>query len=151
MSALGINGSTPNTVIVKNGEVIAQSKGYLDGKAYVKYLVKNGILKEGSEYKEEKNLKEISYEEFKKITKEDKKSIVYLDSSACQACTTVRSMLNEYADDNDFKVNYLSSYNLTEDDVNDLVDKKLRQLVTAANDGAIAATAAFQYAKGVKQ
>ena len=27
----------------------------------------------------------------------------------------------------------------------DLVDKKLRQLVTAANDGAIAATAAFQY------
>lgn len=33
----------------------------------------------------------------------------------------------------------------------DLVDKKLRQLVTAANDGAIAATAAFQYVKGVKQ
>ena len=29
----------------------------------------------------------------------------------------------------------------------DLVDKKLRQLVTAANDGAIAATAAFQYIK----
>ena len=29
----------------------------------------------------------------------------------------------------------------------DLVDKKLRQLVTAANDGAIAATAAFQYVK----
>lgn len=32
--------------------------------------------------------------------------------------------------------------------VGDLVDKKLRQLVTAASDGAIAATAAFQYAKG---
>ena len=29
----------------------------------------------------------------------------------------------------------------------DLVDKKLRQLVTAASDGAIAATAAFQYIK----
>ena len=29
----------------------------------------------------------------------------------------------------------------------DLVDKKLRQLVTAANDGAIAATAASQYVK----
>lgn len=33
----------------------------------------------------------------------------------------------------------------------DIVDKKLRQLVTAANDGAIAATAAFQYVKGVKK
>lgn len=31
--------------------------------------------------------------------------------------------------------------------VGDLVDKKLRQLVTAANDGAIAATSAFQYVK----
>lgn len=31
--------------------------------------------------------------------------------------------------------------------VGDLVDKKLRQLVTAANDGAIGATSAFQYVK----
>ena len=29
----------------------------------------------------------------------------------------------------------------------DLVSKKLRQLVTAANDGAVAATSAFQYVK----
>ena len=29
----------------------------------------------------------------------------------------------------------------------DVVDKKLRQLVTAANDGAVAATSAFQYVK----
>ena len=29
----------------------------------------------------------------------------------------------------------------------DIVDKKLRQLVTAANDGAIAATSAFQFVK----
>ena len=128
MSALGINGSTPNTVIVKNGEVVAQSKGYLDGKAYVKYLVSNGILKEGSEYKEEANLKEINYDAFKKIAKEDKKSLVYLDTSACQACTTVRSLLNEYADDNDFKVNYLNSYGLTEDDVNDLIENRLDEM-----------------------
>ena len=128
MSALGISGSTPNTVVVKNGEVKATSNGYLDGKAYVKYLVKNGILKEGSEYKEEKHLVEITYKEFKETAKEDKASLVLLDTSACQACTTVRSLLNDFADDNDFKVNYLNSYNLTEDDVNDLVDKKLSEM-----------------------
>ncbi len=128
MSALGIGGSTPNTVVVKEGKVLATSNGYLDGKAYVKYLVKNGVLKEGSIYKQEKNLKEIDYSEFKKIAKEDKTSLVFLDTSACQACTTVRSLLNDFADDNDFEVYYLNSYNLTEDDVTDLVDKKLNEM-----------------------
>lgn len=128
MSALGIGGSTPNTVVVKEGKVLATSNGYLDGKAYVKYLVKNGVLKEGSTYKQEKNLKEIDYSEFKKIAKEDKTSLVFLDTSACQACTTVRSLLNDFADDNDFEVYYLNSYNLTEDDVTDLVDKKLNEM-----------------------
>ena len=128
MSALGIGGSTPNTVVVKEGKVLATSNGYLDGKAYVKYLVKNGVLKEGSIYKQEKNLKEIDYSEFKKIAKEDKTSLVFLDTSACQACTTVRSLLNDFADDNDFEVYYLNSYNLTEDDVTDLVDKKLDEM-----------------------
>ena len=128
MNALGISGSTPNTIVVKDGKVLATSNGYLDGKAYVKYLVKNGILKEGSEYKQEKHLKEIDYSKFKNLAKEDKASLVYLDTSACQACTTVRSMLNEFADDNDFEVNYLNSYNLTEDDVSDLVDKKLDEM-----------------------
>ena len=128
MSALGIGGSTPNTVVVKEGKVLATSNGYLDGKAYVKYLVKNGVLKEGSVYKQEKNLKEIDYSDFKKIAKEDKASLVFLDTSACQACTTVRSLLNEFADDNDFEVYYLNSYNLTEDDVTDLVDKRLDEM-----------------------
>jgi len=128
MSALGIGGSTPNTVVVKEGKVLATSNGYLDGKAYVKYLVKNGVLKEESVYKQEKNLKEIDYSEFKKISKEDKVSLIFLDTSACQACTTVRSLLNEFADDNDFEVYYLNSYNLTEDDVTDLVDKKLDEM-----------------------
>lgn len=128
MSALGIGGSTPNTVVVKEGKVLATSNGYLDGKAYVKYLVKNGVLKEGSIYKQEKNLKEIDYSEFKNIAKEDKTSLVFLDTSACQACTTVRSLLNDFADDNDFEVYYLNSYNLTEDDVTDLVDKKLDEM-----------------------
>lgn len=128
INALGISGSTPNSVVVKEGQVIATSNGYLDGKAYVKYLVKNGVLKEGSEYKQEKNLKEIDYSEFKKIAKDDKASLVFLDTSACQACITVRSLLNDYAEDNDFVVNYLNSYNLTQEDVEDLVDNTLDKM-----------------------
>ena len=128
VKALGIRGATPTTVIVKKGEVVATNEGYLDGKPFVDFFVKNGILKEGSTYKEEDNLKNIDYSKFKEIAKKDKTSLVYLDSSACQACIEVRSILNNLADKNDFEVNYLSAVSLSEDELNDLVEKKLKDM-----------------------
>ena len=128
VNALGIRGATPTTVIVKKGEVVATNEGYLDGKPFVDFFVKNGILKEGSTYKEEDNLKDIDYSKFKELAKKDKATLVYLDSSACQACIEVRSILNNLADKNDFDVNYLSAVSLSEDEVNDLVEKKLKDM-----------------------
>lgn len=128
IKALGIRGATPTTVIVKKGEVVATNEGYLDGKPYVEFFVKNGILKEGSTYKEENRFKDINYSEFKDIAKKDKASLVYLDSSACQACIESRSVLNKLAEDNDFGINYLSAVSLSEDDINDLVEKRLKDM-----------------------
>lgn len=128
ISALGIRGATPTTVIVKKGEVIATNEGYLDGKPYVDFFVKNGILKEGSTYKEEDNLKNIDYSEFKDISKKDKNTLVYLDSSACQGCIESRKILNNLAEENDFEINYLSAVLLSESDINDLVEKKLKDM-----------------------
>ena len=141
ISALGIQGATPTTVIVKEGKVVATNEGYLDGKPYTEFFVKNGVLKKGTEYKEEKNLKVISYQDFKDIAKKDKKSIFLLDSSACQNCITVRSMLNELAEKNDFEVNYLFAANLSQDDVQKLVEQDLKDMgydeKSYKNDGTV--------------
>lgn len=128
IKALGIRGATPTTVIVKKGEVVATNEGYLDGKPFVEFFVKNGVLKEGSTYKEEDQFKEINYSKFKDISKNDKVSLVYLDSSACQGCIEARSILNKIAKNNDFDINYLSAGSLSEDDVNDLVEKRLKDM-----------------------
>lgn len=128
IKALGIRGATPTTVIVKKGEVVATNEGYLDGKPYVDFFVENGILKEGSTYKEEVNLVSINYKKFKEIAKKDKESLVFLDSSACQACITARSILNELAEKNDFEVNYLSAASLDQSDINELVDNDLKDM-----------------------
>lgn len=128
ISALGISGATPTTVIVKEGEVVAKNEGYLDGKPYVEFFAKNGILDKDATYKEEDNLVLISYDDFKNLAKKDEESLVFLDTSACQDCITVRSLLNDLAKENDFKVNYLSAANLTQDDVNNLVKTDLKEM-----------------------
>ena len=128
ISALGISGATPTTVIVKDGKVIAKNEGYLDGKPYVEFFAKNGILEEDATYKVEENLVLIDYNEFKNIAKKDETSLVFLDTSACKDCITVRSLLNNIAKENKFKVNYLSAVNLSQDDVNNLVKTDLKEM-----------------------
>lgn len=127
-SALNIRGATPTTVIVKEGKVIAKNEGYLDGKPYVEFFAKNGILDKDATYKQEDNLVLIDYDEFKKIAKKDETSLIFLDTSACQDCITVRSLLNKLAEKNKFKVNYLSATNLSEDDINNLVKTDLKEM-----------------------
>lgn len=128
ISALGISGATPTTVIVQKGKVIDTNEGYLDGKPFVEFFVKNGVLKEGSTYKAEEKLVEVSYKDFKNIVKKDDYKLVYLDTSACSACIEVRSILNDLAEDNDFEINYLSATNLTQDEVNSFVEDDLKEL-----------------------
>ncbi len=126
--ALGIDGSTPQTVVVSKGKVIDISDGYTDGIPYVDFFVKNGILPKGSTYKPEEKLVTISYDEFKKIAEKDETSLVLLDTSACEACTNVRKLLNDLSEKNNFKVNYMSSTTLTESEIKSLIDKDLKNL-----------------------
>ena len=61
---LGLDGATPATVIVKDGEVVTGNTGYLDGYEYIKIFIDGGILDEGSKYKPEENLTFIDYQQF---------------------------------------------------------------------------------------
>lgn len=128
INALGISGATPTTVVVQDGKVLNINEGYLDGKPFVEFFVNAGVLKKGSTYKPEENLKEITYDKFKKIAKEDKYQLIYLDTSACPDCIEVRSILGKLAEENDFEVNYLSAANMTEDNVNALVDEDFKNM-----------------------
>ena len=128
MTALGITGSTPTTSIVKDGKVVANNVGYLDGKPYVEFFVKNGVLKEGSTYKPEEELVTIDYSEFKNIAKKKENSIILIDDSACSSCISVRSMLNNLASKNNFKVNYLPAKALSTTEINSLIETDLKEM-----------------------
>ena len=105
---LGLDGSTPVTLVVKNGEVIATNPGYVDGHRYVEFFVKAGVLKEGSEYLPEQNLTFIDYQEFLEITKSGKPVTVTLGRAACEYCTTARPILSNIAKAYDIPVYYIT-------------------------------------------
>lgn len=128
MTALGIEGSTPTTVVVKDNTIVDRQNGYLDGKPYVEFLSKNGALPEDAVYKEETKLIDINYDEFKSLAERKEANLVLLDTIACNSCIEVRSLLNELATENNFVVNYLSATYLNEDEINSLIDTDLKKL-----------------------
>lgn len=128
MNTLGIDGSTPTSVVAKEGKVVNKNPGYLDGQEYVKFLSKSGILDEDAIYKEEKNIKSITYSEFKDIADKNKTSLILLDTSACSECITVRSLLSDLGEEYDFKVNYLFAPSLSQSEVEKLVEEDLDEM-----------------------
>ena len=126
--ALGIRGATPTTVIVKEGKVLDYNEGYLDGKPFVEFFVKNEILPKDAKYKQESNLKDISYSEFKDKAKKDKNTLFLVDQSACQACNKAREVLNKLSDKNKFDIYHVNAANMTEDEINKFVTEDLKKM-----------------------
>lgn len=119
IDALGIDGSTPVTAIVKNKKVLNVHTGYLDGKEYVDFLIDAGILPEKSVYKPEKKLKFITYEDFLNLNE----GILVLGKSASTDCTDLRKILNNISSKYKLKIYYLNLSNGTEDEYYDIMDK----------------------------
>ncbi len=129
MKALGnTKGSTPITYVVKDGKIIDETDGFLDGKAYVDFLKTNGVLPEDAVYSQETELVDISYSKFEDIVKSKKKTVVLLDTYGSRVCVQVRSILQEVAKENKIKINYINPYGLSQDDINDLVSNKFKEL-----------------------
>lgn len=128
ISALGIQGATPTTVVVKDGKVVATNEGYLDGKELVEFFVTNKVLPSDATYKQEERIVPVTYSKFKDIVKKKDASLVLIDQSACSSCTTVRSLLNKLGEKNNFKVNYLNAAYLTQEEGNNFVDKDLKDM-----------------------
>ena len=126
--ALGIRGATPTTVIVKEGKVLNYNEGYLDGKPFVEFFKKNELLPKDAKYKQEANIKDVTYSEFKEKAKKDKTNIFIVDQSACQACSKAREVLNKLSEKYKFEVYNLNAANMSKEEVNKLVDEDLKKM-----------------------
>lgn len=105
---LGVDSSTPVTLIVQDGKVRAKQVGYVDGYKYVQFFVKSEFLPEGSTYKPEENLTFISYDEFKEIAKSEEPQVVVIGGATCSFCTTAKPILSNLANAYDIEINYIT-------------------------------------------
>lgn len=115
-------GSTPTSVVVQDGKVIATWVGYVNGEVYVKNLVDAGVLKEGTKYTLEKNIESVDYSKFKKLLNGSKVSAIVVDTPTCAVCYDERVALNKLAEEHKISVYRLSADVLSEDEMEKFID-----------------------------
>ena len=114
-SKLNIEGSTPTTVVVENGEVVDTKVGYTEGKEYVKFFVDAGILPKDAVYSKEQYINTIDFDEYNDLISEGLHVIV-IGQTGCSHCTAIKPALNSVGKDYKVKINYLNLTDLTEDE-----------------------------------
>ena len=112
---LDIEGSTPTTVVVKDGEVIDTKVGYTEGSKYVKFLVDAGVLPKDAVYSEEKYITYIDFEEYESLI-EKGKNIIVVGQTGCSHCTAIKPALNSVGEDYNIKINYLNLTDMEDDE-----------------------------------
>ena len=118
---LKIEGATPTTLVVKNGEIIDTKVGYVEGKEYVKFLVDAGILPEDAVYSKEQYITSIDFDEYKELISDGLHAIV-IGQTGCSHCTAIKPALNTVGREYKIKINYLNLADLTEDENNEFFD-----------------------------
>lgn len=115
---LGIEGKTPTTVIVQNGEVIDIAQGYTEGRYLVEFFVDNELLPETAVYSKENNLTFIDYDKFEDLI--DKGThVVVVGQTTCSHCIAIKPALNKVAGDYNLTINYLNLTEMSEEEYND--------------------------------
>ncbi len=126
ISYLGIEGTTPTSLVVQNGKVLSTISGMNEGKAFVEFLVDGGVLSKGSTYKDEENLIVVTYEKFEELLKGKDTTVVLFDfyaisSSVCgERCLDQRLVINNIAKENNIPVYHLPLANTTDDFIDKL-------------------------------
>ena len=116
-SKLGIETSTPTTVIVQNGEVIDVAEGFTPAKEYIKFFSKNGLIPEDAVYSKENNLNFISYDEYERLTNEEGTNIIVIGQTTCSHCIAVKPTLNSIAADYKLTINYIDINEVSEEEM----------------------------------
>lgn len=118
------SGSTPTSVVVKNGKVVKTWVGYASGATYVENLVSAGMLPKGSIYEQEANLTSINYDKFKNLLNDSKVSAIVFDAANCTTtCSSERELLNKISKDNKIPVYHLSATQFSQANQEEFISK----------------------------
>lgn len=112
---LEIEGKTPTTVIVQDGEVIDTALGYTEGGAYVEFFASNEMIPEDAVYSGEANLTFIDYNDYEDLI-EKGTHVVVIGQTTCSHCIAIKPALNKVAGEYDLIINYLNLTEMTEDE-----------------------------------
>lgn len=115
---LGIEGGTPQTVIVQNGKTIDVASGYTDPRDYINFFKDNGIVPQDAVYSKENNLTFINYSEYEKLITENKTHVIVVGQTTCSHCIAIKPTLNEIAGENKLTINYLNLTEMTQEEFN---------------------------------
>ena len=115
---LGIEVSTPTTVIVENKEVIDVAVGYTDPKVYVPFFSSNGLIPEDAVYSKENNLMFINYDEYETLISDKQTHVIVIGQTTCSHCIAIKPALNSIAGDYDLTINYLNLTEMSEEEYN---------------------------------
>lgn len=118
---LNIEGSTPTTIVVENGEVVDTKVGYTEGKEYVKFFIGAGILPKDAVYSKEQYINTIDFNEYNNLISEGLHVIV-IGQTGCSHCTAIKPALNSVGKDYKVTINYLNLTDLTEDENSEFFD-----------------------------
>ncbi len=111
LNLLGIEGRTPDSVIVQNEKVVTHHLGAMEADDYIDFLVSAGILEEGSNFKAEENLTAIDYAGFKNLLNEKGMQVVYFDSymDCGGSCLSEQITLNDIAKEHNLRIYHLTA------------------------------------------
>lgn len=120
---LGIEGSTPASVVVQDGKVLNTWVGYVDGKGYLDNLVNSGLIDKNATYDLESEFVSIKYDKFLSLLKDSETSAVIVDMPTCAVCYEERIALNELAKEYDLKLYQMSAQSLSDEEIEEFSDK----------------------------
>lgn len=106
-SLLGIESSTPTTVIVEKGEVIAVNSGYVKGKEYTEFFATNGVIPEDAVYSADSYLTYIDFEEYSALLDNKDLQVIVISQTICSHCAAIKPALNSIVKDYKLKINCL--------------------------------------------
>lgn len=108
---------TPTTLIIKDGEVINNSIGYMDRETTFTFLKENGVIASDAVLKPEfENITNINYSEYLNILKSSEAKVVVVGQTTCSHCITAKPYYDEIAKENNIDIYYLNYTNMSDDE-----------------------------------
>lgn len=119
---LGIEATTPTTIIVEDGEVIDIANGYQDPKVYIEFFASNDLIPEDAVYSKESNLNFIEYEAYEELIKDGNPHVIVIGQTTCSHCIAIKPALNSIAGDYDLVINYININTFTQEQYDSFSD-----------------------------